>query len=143
MIRYYLRRHLSPFQPASCCPPRPHTNSPRLGDLLPLVHRESSRSLVDQQQQPAHDAQRLEEVVPQEVPCRVTRVRRPEIVDEEIEDGEEQDEERGRPTGLEAYGDHDAGSQAKDGNKDAEERPLPLKNEAEEEEDEEHTSCEL
>lgn len=66
----------------------------------------------------------------------------PEVVDEDVEDGEDEDEEDGGPLGLEADGDHHAGDEADDGHEDAREAPLALEDEAEEEEDQEDAARE-
>lgn len=44
----------------------------------------------------------------EEITLRVRRVNAPPVVYEDVEDGEENDEERSRPLGLETEGNHDA-----------------------------------
>ena len=64
----------------------------------------------------------------------------PPVVGEHVEDAEHQDEECGRPFSLEADSDHDACGETDDGDEDTTQVPFTLDNEAEEEEDEEHTA---
>ena len=64
----------------------------------------------------------------------------PPVVSKDVEDAENQDEEGGRPLGLEPNGDHSTSAEAKDGNENTHEGPLALKDEAEEEEDEKHAT---
>jgi len=70
------------------------------------------------------------------------RVHGPELVDEEVEEGQDEDEEDSGPFRLEANGNHHAGSEAKDGDDNAREAPLALKDEAQEEEDQENAASE-
>lgn len=67
----------------------------------------------------------------------------PPVVNENIESGEQQHEERSTPLCLEANRDHDACSQSKNGNNDTCNVPVALEDEADEQEDEEHTSSKL
>ena len=79
----------------------------------------------------------------EEVPLRVSRVNTPEVVDEHVEDAEQPDEEAGAVLCLEADGNHDARAEADDGDEHAGERPVALKDEADEEEDEQDATREL
>lgn len=83
------------------------------------------------------------QVVLEEVPLRVRRVHAPPVVDEHVEDAQQEDEERGAVLCLEANGDHDAGSEADDGDEHAGKGPGALEDKADEEEDEEDASGEL
>ena len=135
----------------------------RLVHFLLRVHRETARSHVHKQQQPANDryggttisithiikqdkttslTQRLEEIILQEIPLRMRRVHRPPVVHDNVEARQYEDEERGGPFGFEPDGDHDAGDEADDGDEDASDGPLALDDEAEEEEDEEDAAGE-
>lgn len=67
----------------------------------------------------------------------------PPVVDEHVEYGEQDDEERGRPLGLEADGDHPARDEAEDGDEHAGDGPFALDDEPDEKEDEEDSSDEL
>lgn len=112
-------------------------------DLLLLVHRETSRTDVDKQQETTDDGQGLEEVVLEEVPLRVSSVDTPPIVNEDVEDAQKSDKETGAPLGLEADGDHDTGAQTNDGDDDTGERPVALEDETNEKEDEEDSAGKL
>lgn len=133
--------------------------------LLSLVHRESSRAHVDEEQEATNDGERLEEVVSEEVASRVRSVHGPEVVDKNlqkrtlsavergrgkrrvgvahVEDAQQQHQEARAPAGLEANGDHDTCAEAKDRDDDSGNRPGALDDEADEEEDEQHSPGKL
>jgi hypothetical protein len=67
-------------------------------------------------------------------------VHAPPVVGEHVEDAEHKDEERGRPLGFEADGNHDACGEADDGDEDAAQVPFTLDDETQEKEDEENTA---
>lgn len=83
------------------------------------------------------------QVIFEEIPLRVSRVDAPPVVNEDVEDAQKSDKETGTPLGLEADGDHDTGAQTNDGDDDTGERPVPLENKTDEEEDEENSAREL
>lgn len=114
-----------------------------LGNLLALVNRETAWTHVNKQQQTTDDRKRLEEVVSQKVARRVSRVDRPEVVDEEVEDAENHDQETGAPASLEADNNHDAGTQAEHRDDDTCQGPLALNDETDEKEDEQHSAGQL
>ena len=64
----------------------------------------------------------------------------PPVVSKDVEDAENEDEEGGRPLGLEANSDHSASAETKDRDENTHEAPLALEDEAKEQEDEEHTT---
>ena len=67
----------------------------------------------------------------------------PPIVDENVENGQEEDEEGGGPLCLEANDDERDGKKTNDGERNANQRPLALDDEAEEEENKEDSACQL
>lgn len=79
----------------------------------------------------------------QEITLRMLRVNAPPVVDEHIEHGQQKDEERARPLGLETHGNHATRAQTDDGHKDPSNGPIPLDYEADKQEDEENTASEL
>lgn len=110
---------------------------------LLLVDRDVSGAHVHEENQPSNDRQRLEEIILQEVPLVVLLVQAPPVVDEDVEQAEEDDEESGRPLGLETDDDHATGDEAKDGNDDAGKGPFTSNEEADKEEDEQDSTCQL
>lgn len=139
----------------------PDGKVPCLVDLLLLVDGELAGAAVDEQQKAADDGKNLEEVVLGEVlvgvvlvelssllVCISTEYKRagtysPEVVDEEVEDGEDDDQQGGAELGLEANDNHDAGNGADERDKDPAESPGAAEDETHEEEDEENTSGKL
>ena len=64
----------------------------------------------------------------------------PPVVGKYIEDTQDNDEECSGPLGLEADGNHDASGKTNDRDKDTDDVPFALKNEAKEEENEKNTT---
>ena len=64
----------------------------------------------------------------------------PPVVGKYIEDTQDNDEECSWPLGLEADGNHDASGETNDRDKDTDDVPFALKNEAKEEENEKNTT---
>jgi ABC-type nickel/cobalt efflux system permease component RcnA len=71
------------------------------------------------------------------------RVDAPPVVDKDVENRKKDDEERSGPLCLEADGDHDAGTEADDGNDHARECPCALKHKSDEKEYKEHAASQL
>jgi hypothetical protein len=67
----------------------------------------------------------------------------PEVIDEYIESREKDDQECAGPLGFEPSDDHATCGEANYGDEDTRNRPLPLDDESNEEEDEEHATCQL
>lgn len=68
---------------------------------------------------------------------------RPKVVDEDVEDREEKHEEHGRVASSEANSDHDASYQSQQGCNDADKRPFTVESGANEQEDEQDSTCQL
>lgn len=68
---------------------------------------------------------------------------RPPVVDQQVEHAQQEHQERRAPPCLESHSDHDASAESKDGHEHSEQCPLSCENEAEEEEDQEDSSCQL
>jgi hypothetical protein len=130
--------------------------------LLLLVHTELSRAHVDQQQKAAHNRQDLEEIVLGKVLLRVLVVQlyemsvknahaftarkhtyRPEVVDQQVEDAENNDKHDGTPLGLEPDDNHDTSHGAKQNDYRSSKAPLASEDEANKQEDEQHTARKL
>lgn len=73
---------------------------------------------------------------------RVCRVHAPPVVDEHVEKAQHQYQETCRPFRLKPDGDHDTGREPDDGYEYASDAPFALKDESNEEENEEHATCE-
>lgn len=67
----------------------------------------------------------------------------PEVVHQQVETAQDDDKQRSAVLGLETHDNHDTGASAKDADEDAPEGPLAAENEANEEEDQEHTTSQL
>lgn len=67
----------------------------------------------------------------------------PPVVDDNVEDGQEQDQEHGRPFGLESNSDHDTGGKSNDRGNGARQRPRAVKSESNKQKDEKNSSSEL
>lgn len=65
----------------------------------------------------------------------------PPVVDEHVENAQHNNQERRRPLRFKAYCHHRACSEADQGDKDTRNAPFPTESEANEEENEENTSC--
>jgi hypothetical protein len=78
----------------------------------------------------------------EEISLSVCGVHAPPVVRENVEDAQDDNEERGRPLGFEADGDHDTGGETKDGDEYARDAPIPLQNESDEKENEKDASSE-
>lgn len=78
----------------------------------------------------------------EEIPLRVGRVHTPPSVDEYVEDRQDEHEERRRPFGLEANGDHTACPKANKGHEGATDTPLAPDDESKEEENQQYTGSE-
>ena len=76
----------------------------------------------------------------EEIPLWVCTVHAPPVVDEHVEDTQGQDEENGRPFGLEANGDHTACCETDDGNEGTRPAPFSPDHETDEKEDQENPS---
>lgn len=90
-----------------------------------------------------HNGENLEEVVLRKVLVRVMRVQRPEVIDVEVENAENKHQHDGRELGLESNNDHDASNESEDTCNNSPEAPVPAEDEANEEEDQQDTACEL
>lgn len=75
--------------------------------------------------------------------CRDAVTYSPEVVHQHVEDTQDEYQQRGAPLRLESHHNHDACDQADDGDKHSPDGPLSTEHEADEEEDEEHTTSEL
>jgi len=64
----------------------------------------------------------------------------PPVIHKDVENGEKNDEEAGRPFGLEAEGDHDAGRKTHEGKHETGKCPLSLESYTNEQKDEEDAS---
>lgn len=67
----------------------------------------------------------------------------PEIINQHVKHGQQQNQQNRAPLGLEADDDHDAGDQAEQADHDAPEAPLAGEDEADEQEDQQHAAGEL
>lgn len=67
----------------------------------------------------------------------------PPVVHDDIEDGEEDDQECGRPLGLETHGDHDAGGEPDQREDQSCKGPLSLEGDSDEKEDQKDSACQL
>jgi hypothetical protein len=67
----------------------------------------------------------------------------PEVVDQNVEDTQDENKQRRAPLGLESNHNHDTCDQTNDGDHHSPDGPLSAEHEADEEEDEEHTTREL
>ena len=76
----------------------------------------------------------------EEIPLGVSAVDAPPVVDKDVEDAEDEDEERGRPLGLEADGNHRARGETDERHKEPSDAPLAAEGEANEEENEQDAS---
>ena len=90
-----------------------------------------------------HNGQRLEEVVLRKVPVLVVFVQGPEVVDHEVEDGQDNHQHYSAELCLEAHNHHDAGDKTECANKNSAKAPLAGENESDEQEDEKYPSGEL
>lgn len=115
----------------------------RLESLLLLVHAHTTGSDGDEEQETTHDRQGLEKVVLEEILLHVGVIDRPPVVDHNVEDGQEQDQEHGRPLGLESNSDHDTGGKANNRGNDARQRPRTVEGESNKQKDEKNSSSEL
>ena len=68
---------------------------------------------------------------------------RPEVVDKHVEDTEEHDQDDGTELGLETDDDHDTSHKPNQADQHSPEAPFTCKDEADEEEDQKHSSSEL
>lgn len=111
--------------------------------LLLLVDGVTTWAHTDEEEETTDDGQSLEKVVLEEVALEVVVSDRPKVIDEDVEDGEEEDEEHGRPLCLEANRDHDAGNETQERSQDTDERPFAVESGADKEEDEQNATREL
>ena len=68
---------------------------------------------------------------------------RPEVVDQQVEDAENDDQQRSAVLGLESNHHHDTGNAAQGRDQNAPERPLAAEDKADKQEDEKNTACKL
>ena len=94
-----------------------HDERNRVNDVIPRGRRNKPHSL-------------------QEVTLGVSRVNTPPVVGEHVEHAQDEDEESGRPFGLEADGNHPTCTQTHDRHKHSSDAPLSLNDESQKEEDE-------
>lgn len=67
----------------------------------------------------------------------------PEVVHEDVENAQDEDQQNGAKLGLESDHNHDASHEANQRDHDSPQRPLAAPDEADEQEDQEDTSCKL
>lgn len=114
-----------------------------LVNLLLLVDAELAGAAVDQEQQTTDNGQNLEEIVLGKVLVRVVLVKSPEVVHQQVKAAQDDDKQGSAVLGLETHDNHDTGASAKDADEDTPEGPLAAEDEANEEEDQEHTTSQL
>lgn len=86
---------------------------------------------------------RIEELVNRDKADRGYQSYRPEVVNQNIEHTQKNNKNNSTPLGLETDNDHDARDQTEQANQDAPEAPLTRENEADEQEDKQHTTSKL
>lgn len=132
-------------------------------DLLLLVDAELAGSAVDEQQEAADNGQDLEKVVLGKVLVGVVLVQlrvglvsllllcmwrpgstyRPEIVDKQVKDAQNDNEKSSAELGFEAYSNHNRCASAENGDNNTPNGPLAARHEADKQEDEKDTPGEL
>jgi len=90
-----------------------------------------------------HNGEDLEKVVFRKVLVRVSGVKCPKVVDQNVENTQNQDEQDGAELGLEAYNHHDTSDGADQNDHDTAKAPFASEDESNKEEDEQHATSQL
>ena len=134
----------------------------KLVHLLLLINTKLPGPHVDQEEQPTHDRQDLEEVVFGKVllrvvvmelkqtismPPRCSNVKgqshRPPIVDKQIENAQNNNQHRRAPLRLESDNHHDTSHESQQTDKRPPEAPVASEHESDKQADQQHSPCEL